>query len=775
MAKLVKTKVEFEGHIREEEVVVERDDLTAWSAASPMTHVGEPRPRIDGPARVTGAAEYTSDVRLPRMLWGVVKRSPHPHARIRAIDTSPARALPGVVDILTHENCGDISWYDESRLLDSTVRYHGEEVACIVAEDEQTALDALDLIAVEYEVLHHVVDIEAAAEPTAPQIHPGLKPGGNRTAEPSTYLRGNMEQGISEADVTVAASYRTPCALHSSFETHGSVVSWEADELTVWDSTQNIFGVRSGVASKLGLPLAKVRVISRYMGGGFGSKNDVGKYTILAAIASRRTGRPVRIMLSREEEFLSAGHRPPAIVNVELGAKRDGRLTFIRARSLSTPGAHGRGGFQVCGPFREYYQCDNVETVQDAVYTNTGPACAFRAPGYVEGTFALESAMDELAGKLGMDPLELRIRNHAERNQPRDMPYSQKHLLEAYEQGATAIGWKGRRDTASPTATGGRHAASGTVRGIGMASQGWGGGGSPPSYALVRLNPDGTFDVMTGTHDLGTGTKTVMTQVAAEELGVGMDRIHITIGDTLTCPYSLLSAGSLTVPSVGPTVRAAAHDAKRQILDIAGSLLDVDPGRLSVADGVISDSGDSSRTVSVDEIAAKIGNYMVIGKGARGPNPSDVSVNTFGAQFAEVEVDTSTGEVRVLRVVAAHELGRVLNPLTLSSQIEGGVFQAAGLALMEERVLDPATGRFVNPNFSEYRLPTTFDVPKVESLFIGPPDEQSNNTGAKGAGEPPIIPTAAAIANAVSSAIGVRIRELPLTRERVLAALKERR
>ncbi len=774
MAKLVKTKVEFEGHIREEEVVVERDDLTAWSAASPMTHVGEPRPRIDGPARVTGAAEYTYDVRLPGMLWGVIKRSPHPHARIRAIDTAAARAVPGVADVLTHENCGDIPWYEESRLLDSTVRYHGEEVACIVAEDEQTALDALDLIAVEYEVLHHVVDIEAAAEPTAPQIHPGLKPGNNRTAEPSTYLRGNMEQGISEADVTVAASYRTPCALHGSFETHGSVVSWEADELTVWDSTQNIFGVRSGVASRLDLPLAKVRVISRYMGGGFGSKNDVGKYTVLAAIASRRTGRPVRIMLSREEEFLSAGHRPPAIVEVELGAKRDGRLTFIRARSLSTPGAHGRGGFQVCGPFREYYQCDNVETVQDAVYTNTGPACAFRAPGYVEGTFALESAMDELAGKLGMDPLELRIRNHAQRNQPRDMPYSQKYLLESYEQGAKAIGWKGRRGTASPAATGGRHVTSGTVRGIGMASQGWGGGGSPPSYALVRLNPDGTFDVLTGTHDLGTGTKTVMTQVAAEELGVDMERIRITIGDTLTCPYSLLSAGSLTVPSVGPTVRAAASDAKQQILDIAGSLLDVDPARLSVADGVISDSSDSSRTVSVDEIAAKIGNYMVIGKGARGPNPSDVSVNTFGAQFAEVEVDTSTGEVRVLRVVAAHELGRVLNPLTLSSQIEGGVFQAAGLALMEERVLDPATGRFVNPNFSEYRLPTTFDVPQVESLFIGPPDEQSNNTGAKGAGEPPIIPTAAAIANAVSNAVGVRIRELPLTRERVLAALKER-
>ncbi|HKJ86244.1 MAG TPA: xanthine dehydrogenase family protein molybdopterin-binding subunit, partial [Spirochaetia bacterium] len=714
---------------------------------------------------VTGTAEYTYDVRLPGMLWGAFKRSPHPHARIREIDARAARNLPGVVDVLTYENCGDLPWYEDSRLLDRTVRYHGDEVAFVVADDEQTALDAVGLISVDYEVLHHVVDLEAAAEPTAPQIHPGLTPGNNRTAEPARYARGDLQGGIESAEVSVKARYRTPSALHNSFETHGSVAHWESDELTVWDSTQNIFGVRSGLAGKLGLPLAKVRVISRYMGGGFGSKNDAGKYTVLAAIAARRTGRPVRAMLSREEELLASGHRPPAIVDIELGAKRDGSLTFIKAHSLTTPGAYGRGGFQVCGPVREYYACANVETVQEAVYTNAGPACAFRAPGYVEGTFALESAMDELAAALGMDPLELRVKNYADRNQPRDMPYSQKHLLESYQAGAEAIGWSRRRSADRPV--------PGKVRGIGVASQGWGGGGSPPSYALVRLNPDATFDVMTGTHDLGTGTKTVMTQIAAEELGVPMDRIRITIGDTLTCPYSLLSAGSLTVPSVGPTVRAAANDAKTQILDIAASLLDAGADQLSMSDSTISVADDDSRSVTLEEVAKTIGNYMVIGKGARGPNPSEVSVNTFGAQFAEVEVDTQTGEVRVLRIVAAHEFGRVLNPLTLSSQIEGGVFQGVGFAMMEERIMDPSTGRFVNPNLSEYRLPTALDVPTVDSLFIGPPDEQSNNTGAKGAGEPPIIPPAAAIANAVFNATGVRIRELPLTRARVLEALKE--
>ena len=768
MAKLVKTKVEFEGHIREVEVVVEQDELHPWAAGSPMVHVGQPRPRTDGVVRVTGAAEYTCDVRLPGMLWGALVRSPHPHARIRSIDAEAARNAPGVAEVITWENADDIPWYGNSRLLDRVVRYHGDEVACIVADSEQSALDAVRLISVDYEILHHVVDLEAAAQPTAPQIHPDLGPGGNRTGEPGRYLRGDVETGMRDADVTVTARYRTPSALHNSFETHGSVAMWESDELTVWDSTQNIFGVRGQLASRLGIPLAKVRVISRYMGGGFGSKNDLGKHTVLAVLAARRTGRPVRIMLSREEELLAAGHRPPAVIDVELGAKADGTLTCIKARSLISPGAYGTGGFQVCGPMREYYQCDNVETIQEAVYTNTGPACAFRAPGYVEGTFALESAMDELADALGIDPLELRIRNYADRNQPRDMSYSQKHLLESYRTGSESIGWADR--CATP-----RQAPSGTVRGIGVATQGWGGGGSPPSYALMRLNPDGTFDLMTGTHDLGTGTKTVMTQIAAEELGVGMERIRITIGDTLACPYSLLSAGSLTVPSVGPAVRSAAHDVKRQIIDLAADMLGADAEDLSVADDVITVAADPSRTMTIDEFAHRTGNYMVIGKGARGPNPAEVSVNTFGAQFAEVEVDVDTGDVRVLRIVAAHELGRVINPLTLSSQIEGGVFQGFGFASMEERVMDRSTGRFVNPNLSDYRLPTALDVPAVTSLFIGPPDEQSNNTGAKGAGEPPIIPTAAAILNAFFNATGVRIRELPLTRRRVLTALRERR
>jgi xanthine dehydrogenase YagR molybdenum-binding subunit len=765
MARLVRTKVEFEGHIREQEVVVEEDGLAPWSTSGAMVSVGRPMTRTDGRVRVTGAAEYTQDIRLPGMLWGAILRSPHPHARIRTIDTSAALEISGVLDVLTHENCPEIPWYADSMLFDRTLRFHGDEVASVVALTEQAAQDAIAAIRVEYEELHFVTDLAAAAEPTAPQIRPGTSPGSNRTRDPQTYVRGDVTRGLADADVSVKATFRTPSALHNSFETHGSVAMWEGEELTVWDSTQSIFGVRASLASTLDLPVANVRVISRFMGGGFGSKNDLGKYTVLAALHARRTGRPVRMTLNREGENLAAGHRPPAMITVEIGARKDGKLTAIRLSSLLSSGAHGDGGFQIGGPARELYACENVETVQEAVYTNTGPGCAFRAPGYVAGTFALESAMDDLAAKLKIDPLELRRLNYARENQSRGISYSQKHLLESYERGAAEIRWENRREAPRvPTA--------GKVRGIGMASQVWGGGGSPPSYALCRLNPDGTFDVLTGTHDLGTGTKTVMTQVAAEELGVAPETIRITIGDTLTCPYSLLSAGSLTVPSVGPAVRAAAADARRQLLDIAAVVLETDAEKLTVRDGQVV-GGSSPMTVA--EIAARIGNYMIIGKGARGPNPDDVSVNTFGAQFAEVEVDVETGAVRVLRIVAAHEFGRVLNPLTLSSQIEGGVFQGTGYALFEERIVDATSGRSVNANLTDYRLPGIVDVPEVVSIFTGPPDATSNNTGAKGAGEPPIIPPAAAIANAVYNAIGVRVTELPMTRKRVLEAIKAAR
>jgi xanthine dehydrogenase YagR molybdenum-binding subunit len=769
VAKIVKTQIEIEGRWHEEEVIVEQEDLQAWDSDAVLNLVGKPLPRVDGFERVTGKARYTYDIQRPGMLTGKILRCPYAHARIKSIDTSKAESLRGVHCVIDSRTAPEIPWQGGGLLFNTTLRFEGEEVAAVAAENEYIARDALAMIEVEYEELDFVLDPEEALSDKAPRLFPE----GNLVGEPSRYERGDLEAGFSEADAIVEERYSSAAALHNSLETHGSVAHWEAGTLTVWDSTQHIFGIRTGLSQALGLALNRIRVIKHYIGGGFGSKNRTGKYTVLAALLARKTGRPVKIMLSREEENLAAGNRPATVMYVKLGARRDGELTALEFRSYGGIGGYGTGGFSVGGPARELYQCKNVRTEEVAVHTNTGPSCAFRGPGYVEGSFALESAMDQMARKLDMDPLALRLKNYAEQNQVRNLPYSVKDLRTSYEQGAERFGWKDRAGGGSEQGGQNRAKKRGKLRGVGMASQIWGGGGKPPSYALMRVNADGTFDILTGTQDLGTGTRTVMTQIAADELGVSMDRIRITLGDTLACPYSPLSAGSLTVPSVGPPVRMAAKKAKEQLLDIASFMLDKPVADLEMADNEIFSRTESTKRTSVDEVAAKVGNYMIIGRGVRGPNPEKVSVNTFGAHFAEVEVDSQTGKVTVLRVVAAHGFGRVLNPLTLSSQVEGGVIQGLGFGLLEGRVMDGRTGKMTNPNLTDYKMPTVMETPKIEMLASDAVDSQATSIGSKGAGEPPIIPTAAAIANAVFDAIGIRVRDLPITPDRILEALKQ--
>ncbi len=788
MARFKKTKVEIEGKWEEREVLVETDNLDRWGDDVTLKKVGKPQTRVDGFERVSGTARYTHDVSLPGMLAGKFFRSSIPHGRVKQIDVSAAEALPGVRFILTRESLGEFLRAEASgevdgaggtggaALFDTTVRFEGDEICAVAAVDLPTAEEALSLIKVEYEELPFVHDAAGAYRPEAPAIGED----GNIAGVPSIHRRGDIEAGFKEAEVIIERTYTTSSALHNSFETHGTVAHWEGEYLTIWDSTQNVFGVRSQIADAFGLPLHHVRVIKEYIGGGFGSKNAAGKYAIAAAVLSRKTGRPVKMVLDRREENLAAGNRPQTVMHLRVGAKSDGSLTAIELKSLSGVGAYGEGAPPVGGPARELYACENVLTEEQGVLTNTGTYTAFRAPGYVEGTFALESAMDELARRLDMDPVEIRMKNYAERQQVMDLPYSTKNLAESYKVGMEKIGWMEKRNAkAKGTAkeeTGAEKDTGAKRRGVGMASQVWSGGGTAPSYAIARMNADGTFDVLTGSQDLGTGTKTVFSQIAAEELGVGIEKIHMVVGDTLTGPYGVLSAGSLTVPSVGPAVRMAARDARNQILDIAGEILDQPAESLDIQNGIIqsgfaSDAGAGAR-ISLDEVAEKVGNYMIIGKGARGPNPEDYNVNTFGAQFAEVEVDIETGEIRVLNVAAVHEFGRVINPLTLSSQIEGGVIQGLGFGLLEKRTMDRNTGRSVNPNLEDYKIPTALDVPDIDWQAAGPADPIATNIGAKGAGEPPIIPPAAAIANAVFDAVGVRIYDLPITPARILEAIR---
>ncbi|HET7054885.1 MAG TPA: xanthine dehydrogenase family protein molybdopterin-binding subunit [Thermomicrobiales bacterium] len=733
-----------------------------WGAGAELRYVGQRHTRVEGVEKVTGSARFAYDVQLPGQLVGRVVRSPHPHARVTRIDATKAEALPGVHAVVSSANTREIPWYADSFVFDPTVRFIGEEVAAIAAETEEIAGDALRLIEVEYELLPFVTDLETALAPDAPKV----RESGNIADEPTIYERGDVESGFREAEVTVDQIYTTQCALHNSFEPHGCTASWEGDNLTLWDSTQSIFTVRDQVAKALDMPSHRVRVIKQFMGGGFGAKQIAWKQDVIASLLSKASGRPVQLMLDREAENLAVGNRNPTHQRVRLGSKRDGTLTAISVEIHQQAGAHMTGGeaSDVSAMYQTLYRCPNVRTDQTIVYTNTGPAVAFRAPGHVESAAALECAMDELARALEMDPSELRLRNYSERDQQKDQPYtSPESLSRCSEQATRAFGWQ---DYRKPEPDGPKR------RGIGFAAHDWGGGGQPPGYAWVKLNPDGTADVVTGTQDIGTGTRTGLAQVAAEELGMPIEDVRLHLGDTAYGPYAPVSSGSATQATIGPAIRAAAFDAKRQLFAAAAVYLETQPVALSIHDGKLFVAGRSGQDgVPVGDVMSAIAPVMVLGQGAREPNPEGKTIRTVGAQCIEVEVDIETGDVQVLRVVASHDCGRIVNPTMVDSQIIGAVTQGIGFALTEERVVDPRLGIVLNANLEEYKVPTVADIPLIEHAAVDVPDVEANSTGAKGIGEPPLVPTAPAIANAVFDAIGIRFREFPLSRRRVLDAL----
>jgi xanthine dehydrogenase YagR molybdenum-binding subunit len=480
----------------------------------------------------------------------------------------------------------------------------------------------------------------------------------------------------------------------------------------------------------------------------------------------------VGLALGREEEQLVSGYRPASRQGIRIGAREDGTLTCIEHQAWQHMGAFGHRGYTVTGPTQSLYACPNVRTTEWGVRVNSDRGRAFRAPGYVEGTFALEGALDALAEELGIDPLDLRLKNYSGIDPKRDEPYTAKGLREAYEIGAQRSGWRDR--PAEPTEDGPWR------RGWGMASQIWGGGGGPPANAIVKLLPDGTAEVLVGVQDIGTGTRTVLTQIAAEELGLPLTAVRVVLGDTQATPYGPTSAGSQTLPSAGPAVRSAARACLRDVLDLAAQMLaserpgvaEVGAEALAMEAGEIVHKDEPELRISFQEVAAKMDGYTLVADGARGPNPEATTVNTFGAQFAEVEVNVATGQVRVLKLVVVHDVGRVINPMTAANQVYGGVIQGLGLGTMEQRVFGRRTGLQLTPNLETYKLPTMMDTPGIDVSFVDRADVEANSVGAKGLGEPPIIPAPAAMANAVSDAIGVRIIELPMTPRRVLRALR---
>ncbi|HLU34896.1 MAG TPA: xanthine dehydrogenase family protein molybdopterin-binding subunit [Thermomicrobiales bacterium] len=745
--------------------------VTTWDESTSFSVVGKGVSRLEAFEKVTGRAQYSSDVRLPRQAYAKVLRSPHPHARIRRIDLSAAEAMPGVVAAICKDNIDRIEWYDGSAVFDDPVRLVGDEVAAVAAVSEEIAEDALRAIRVDYEVLPHVTALQRATEPDAPRARLDSESEGNVSGEVKTYERGDPDGGLRQADVVIDEIYTTQAAVHNALEPHGCTASWDGDELTLWDSTQSVFTVRQQVALALGMPEHKVRVIKQHMGGGFGAKQIAWKQDVIAALLSKKAGRPVQLMLDREAENLAVGNRPNSRQRVRLGATRDGTLTAIVADIEQANGAYQTGGeaSNVSGTYQTLYKCENVRTVQTPLYTNTGPAVAFRAPGQVEGAWALEQAMDELSLRLRIDPIELRLKNYAETDQSDgDKPLSlPEGLALAYKKVVKAVGWNGRPENPE----------SGRIRkGVGFAAHDWGaGGGSPPGYAWIELNSDGAADVVTGTQDIGTGTRTGLAQVAAEALGLTLEDIAFHLGDTSLGPYSPVSSGSATQATIGPAIQAAAADIQDQLKTVAANAMEISKDRLSVRDGHVLVDGDASRGMSVKQVMQEIAPNTLRAQGARIPNPDDRAIRTFGAQVAEVEVDTETGEVTVTRVYASHEFGRVINPTMVESQVIGAITQGLGFALTEERVIDHDLGIVLNPNLEEYKVPTVLDIPEMIQDPVDVPDLVANPTGAKGIGEPPLVPTAPAIANAITNAIGVRFHDAPVTRERVLEALANRR
>ena len=738
MARLIRTEKEVEGRFEEVWLVVEEDPLQQWPAG-PQAVVGRPAPRKDALQRVRGQARFTADIQLPGMLHTAVLRSPHAHARVERIDLAPALALPGVRAALGP---------GEAKGLEREPAFGGAAVAAVAADTFAQAHAAVRAIEVGWEQLDVVLDPEEAV--ARKQF----------TAEPTVYERGDFDKGLAQADVVVESTYRTSVVVHNSMETHQAVCEWIGDTLDIYISTQYIWGVRSAVAKELGIPGDKVRVVCEYMGGGFGSKNDPGEYTFIAAELAKRTGRPVRCALTRREENVAAGNRNATIQKLTVGARSDGTIVALGGEFINAVGASGWSAMTE-GPMQMLYACDNVRTTRYGAKINTPPMKAFRAPGFVEGTFGLECLVDELAAKLDLDPLELRRRNHANGNDGK--PYSSKNLMECY---ALAQKHWDRRDEVRARSDGAwKH-------GVGLASQIWFGGGGPPSYAWTRVTSDGRVTVITAMQDIGTGTRTAMAQIAAEELGLPLDRVDVVLGDSARGPYATLSAGSSTTPSVGPAVRAAAADVKRQIIEIAAQRHHLEERVLDLKNGNIV-SADGNLSQPLEELVGLLENAQILGKGARGPNPTGMSVLTFGVQVVEVAVDVETGEVRVERVAAAHDVGRIINPLGARSQVEGGIIQGIGHTLSEQRLMDMETGRILTTSLDAYRMPTIADVPEIVCEFVDEPDEHLTSLGAKGLGEPPIVPLAAAIANAIRDATGADVHELPISREEMLRALRE--
>jgi xanthine dehydrogenase YagR molybdenum-binding subunit len=692
--------------------------------------IGTRVPRLDGSVKATGRAKYSFDINRPGMLHGRILRSPHPRARIVSLDLSPAEKAPGVKAVLAIAEVG------------TELSFQGDEIAAVAAATEEQARDALRLIKIEYEVLPHIATVALAMRSGAPQA---FKDGNIKEGEAQSA--GDVDAGFAQAVQTIEASYETQVQTHVSLETHGCVCEWQGENLTSWASTQAVHGTREGFAEALGIPQANIRVITEFMGGGFGSKFGPDVQGVTCAKLAKQAGAAVKMMLDRKEEHLAVGNRPSSFSRIKAGVNADGIITAFDAETWGTGGALVGAGF----PLPYIYRVENRRRRHKDVFTNAGPARAMRAPGHPQGCFHTEMLMDELADALKMDPLDFRLKNL-----PPEAPNAMWRKY--FPIAAEMFGWSKRHPTGDPT--------PGPIkRGMGCAANQWGGGGRG-TKAHCEITSDGSVVVRCGTQDIGVGTKTTVTMIAAETLGVSMDVVKAEIGDT-NYPFSGGSGGSTTAPSVSPAIRVTTGKALDALKARIAPGLGVDPAVLVAVNGRIQSKDDPSKGLSWKEACRKLGTepVSVDGEWEAGLSASGTS----GVQFAEVEVDTETGVTKVTRITCVQDCGLVLDELTAESQCIGGIVMGVNYALFENRLLDRVTGHMVNPNMEWYLLAGPADIPTIEVKLMNQPER-----GVIGIGEPPTISTAAAISNAVANAIGARVRSIPLTPEKVLTAIATR-
>jgi xanthine dehydrogenase molybdenum-binding subunit len=727
--------------------------------------VGKSTPRIDAYERVTGQAQYTGDIQVAGMLYARVLRSTVPHAKIISIDTSKAEKLPGVKAVI-HQGNTQIPWSSGGHthkrfIFNNPVRYVGDPVAAVAATNRHIAEEALGLIEVKYEKIPYVLDPNEALKPDAPKIGPNgnLSVGTGAFSAPIEESWGDLEKGFGEADRVFEDTYISKHVNNAQIERRVSLAKWDNGKLTVFASTQGVSNARTDIAKDFGLPLSKVRIVCKYMGGGFGNKNQAQDYDYMAAALAKVAGQPVKLEFTREDDYIGMHGRWSSEQRYKIGVKKDGTITAVSLDAVTNMGAYRKQSGNLSGT--DFYQIPNFKKVIKPVHTNTVVAANYRAPAYPQSVFGFASFLDQIAFEMGINPLDMFMRNRIRMSKSK-IPFSSNYLEQCIIEGSKRIGWSEKWHKPGAMSGPQKH-------GIGMAIAGY---PFRPGLgaATIRVNPDGTAHVLVGVTDIGTGAKSTMAIIASEALGIPLNQIQLTNGDTDATPYSIGESGSRTTAFTGPAVVAAAEDVRKQIFALAARELKVKAEELDMRDGQVFVKVNPAQKIPLEQAVRNAGE--LIGRATTNPNfPKEMDGKSFVAHFAEVEVDTWTGHVRITRYVAAHDCGTILNRLTAESQVKGGVMQGIGMALTEELLIDKVTAIPINPNYRDAKVPTHLEAPEVEVIFIENYDPYGV-FGGKVVGEPPITAAVATVANAIFNATGKRFKVLPITPDKIVQAVR---